>query len=155
VRSIVDGETLPTERALGVTWDVQNYTFIFKIKPRELADTRRKVVSLTASIFDPIGFVAPYVVRAKIFLQSLWKLRQGWDERIPEEFIQEWSDWQNELEKLAEFSVPRFYRRVALYLMSIQLHVFGDASESAFCAVAYFRFEYPVKHSGQNSAFQR
>ena len=62
---------------------------------------------------------------------------------MPEEFIQEWSDWQNELEKLAEFSVPRFYRRVALYPMSIQLHVFGDASKSAFCAVAYFRFEYP------------
>ena len=143
VRRIVDGDTLPTERALGVTWDVQNDTSIFKIKPRGLADTRRKVVSLTASIFAPIGFVAPYVVRAKIFLQSLWKLRQGWDERMPEEFIQEWSDWQNELEKLAEFSVPRFYRRVALYPMSIQLHVFGDASESAFCTVAYFRFEYP------------
>ena len=143
VRSIVDGDTLPTERALGVTWDVQNDTFIFKMKPRGLADTRRKVVSLTASIFDPIGFVAPYVVRAKIFLQSLWKLRQGRDERMREEFIQEWSDWQNELEKLAEFSVPTFYRRVALYPMSIRLHVFGDASESAFCAVAYFRFEYP------------
>ena len=129
---------MPTERALGVTWDVQNDTFTFKIKPKALADTRRKVVSLTASIFDPIGFLAPYVVRAKIFLQSLWKLRQGWDERIPEEFIQEWCDWRKELERLAEFSVPRLYRCVTFYPMSIQLHVFGDASEIAFVPLLTF-----------------
>ena len=92
VRSIGDGDTFPTERALGVTWDVQNDTFNFRIKPKALADTRRKVVSLTASIFDPFGFAAPYAVKAKIFLQSLWKLCQGWDERIPEEFLQQWSD---------------------------------------------------------------
>ena len=143
VQSIGDGDTLSTERALGVTWDVQNDTSIFRIKPKALADTRRKVVTLTASIFDPFGFVTPYVVRAKIFLHSLWKLCQGWDERIPEEFLQQWSDWQKKLETLAEYSVPRFYRRVAPYPMSIQLHVFGDASETQFCAVAYFPFVYP------------
>ena len=146
VRSIGVGDMLPTQRALGVFWDVQNDTFIFKFKPKELANTRRKVVSVTASIFDPIGFIAPYVIRAKIFLQSLWKLRQGWDDRMPEELLLEWCGWQKELEKLAAFSVPRFYRRVALFPVSIQLHVFGDASEAAFCAVAYFRFEY---HDGQ------
>ena len=143
VRRIRDGDTSPIERALGVTWDVQNDTFIFLIKPKALADTWRKLVSLTASIFNPFGFVAPYVVKAKIFLQSLWKLCQGWDEEIPEEFLQQWSDWQKELEKLAEFSVPRFYRRMAPYPMSIQLYLFGDTSETAFCAVAYFRFVYP------------
>ena len=57
---------------------------------------------------------------------------------MPEELLLEWSGWQKELEKLAEFSVPRFYRRVALFPVSIQLHVFGDASEAASCAIAYF-----------------
>ena len=143
VRSIGEEGTLPTERALRVIWDVQKDAFLFNIKPKELADTRRKVVSLTASIFDPIGFLAPFVVRAKIFLQSLWKLRQGWDEKIPEETQQEWSVWQKELQSLAEFSVPRFYRLIMVSPTSIQLHLFGDASEKPFCAVAYFRFEYP------------
>ena len=142
VRTIGEGGTLPAERALGVIWDVQKDVFLFKIKPKELADTRRKVISLTASIFDPIGLLAPFIVRAKIFLQSLWKLRQGWDEHIPEEFQQEWSAWQKELESLAEFSVPQFYRLFMASPISIQLHLFGDASERAFCAVAYFRFEY-------------
>ena len=94
-------------------------------------------------MFDPIGFLAPFIVRAKIFLQSLWTLRQGWDEKIPEEIQQEWSIWQKELESLTAFSVPQLYRLFMASSTSIQLHLFGDASERAFCAVAYFRFEYP------------
>ena len=124
-------------------WDVHKDALLFKIKPKELADTRRKVISLTASIFDPIGFLAPFIVRAKIFLQLLWKLHQGWDEKVPEEIQQEWSVWQKELQSLAEFSVPQFYRLVMVSSTSIQLHLFGDASEKAFCTVTYFRFEYP------------
>ena len=85
VRTFGEEGILPTERALGVIWDVHKDAFLFKIKPKELADTRRKDISLTASIFDPIGFLAPFIVRANIFLQSLWKLRQGWDEKVPEE----------------------------------------------------------------------
>ena len=106
---------------------------------KELANARRNVISATASIFDPIGFLAPFIVRAKIFLQSLWKLRQGWDEKIPEEFQKGCSPWEKELESLTEFSVPRFYRLFMASPISIRVHLFGDAIERAFCAVAYFR----------------
>ena len=126
MRTIGEEGTLPAERALGMIWNVQKDVFFFKIKPKELVDTQRKVISLTASIFDPIGFLAPFIVQAKIFLQSLWKLGQSWDEKIPEEFQQEWSAWQKELESLAEFSVPRFYHLFMDSPISIQLHLFGD-----------------------------
>ena len=129
--------TLPAERALGVIWDLQKDVFFFKIKPKELVDTWRKVISPTASIFDPIGFLAPFIVRAKIFLQSLWKLRQSWDEKIPEEFQQEWSPWQKELESLAEFSVPWFYRLFMASPISIQLHLFGDRWKNCWNEVAW------------------
>ena len=124
VQTIGEEDILPTERALGVIWDVQKDAFLFKIKPKELTDTGLKVISLTASIFHPIGFLAPFVVRAKIFLQSLWKLRQGWDEKVPEENQQEWSVWQKELQSRAEFSVPQFYRLFMVSPTSIQLHLF-------------------------------
>ena len=71
VRTIGEEGILPVERALGVIWDVQKDVFLFKIKPKELVDTQGKVISLTASIFDPIGFLASFIVRAKIILQSL------------------------------------------------------------------------------------
>jgi len=128
-----------------VIWDVQKDAFLFKFKPKELADTRRKVISLTASIVDPIDFTAPFIDRAKTFPQSLWKRRQSWDENLkdPEEIQQGSFVWQKELTSLAEFSVPRLSRLVMISPTSIHLHVFGDASEKAFCAVAFFRFEHP------------
>ena len=61
VRTIGEEGKLPTERALEVIWDVHKHAFLFKIKPKELADTRRKVISLTASIFEKIGFLAPFI----------------------------------------------------------------------------------------------
>ena len=54
----------------------------------------------------------------------------------------EWSKWQEELDGLSKFLVPRFYRHVVDNPTAIQLHVFGDAGEQAFCSVTYFRFSY-------------
>ena len=110
---------------------------------RDIADTRRKILSLIASLFDPIGFLAPFLVRAKLLFQQVWQFGIGWDETPPSEFLLEWSKWQKELNSLSEFLVPRFYRHVSDSPTVIQLHVFGDASEQAFCSVAYFGFSYP------------
>ena len=38
--------------------------------------------------------------------------------------------------------MPRFYRYVPDTPSAIELHVFRDANEQAFCSVAYFRFCY-------------
>ena len=79
---------MSTERALGVLWDTEKDCFVYRIKPPDLTNTRRKVMSLVASLYDPIGFLAPFVVRAKIFIQKLWKCPAlGWDEEMPPELL--------------------------------------------------------------------
>ena len=142
VKVVEEEIVMPVERALGVIWDTNSDCFVYKVVKRDLADTRRKILSLIASLFDPIGFLAPFLVRAKILLQQVWQFGIGWDDAPPPEFLIEWSKWQEELEGLSEFFVPRFYRHVVDNPSVIELHVFGDASEVAFCSVAYFRFSY-------------
>ena len=72
----------------------------------------------------------------------MWQLGIGWDDTLPPEFLKEWSKWQEELDGIAQFRIPRFYPHIPDNPSVIDLHVFGDASEQAFCAVAYFRFCY-------------
>lgn len=140
---VVDDEIImPVERALGIVWNTKSDCLVYSVQRRPLTDTRRKILSLIASLFDPLGFLAPFLVKAKMFLQKIWQLGIGWDDPLPQAFMKEWSQWQNDLENISEFAVPRFYRHIAEKPMKIQLHVFGDASERAFGSVAYFRFTY-------------
>ena len=55
---------------------------------------------MVSFIFDPLGFVAPFVLSAKLIPQRLCKKGLGWDEIIPEEDLFEWQKWLAELPKL-------------------------------------------------------
>jgi len=41
--------------------------------------TKRKVLAITASIFDPLGLLSPAVIAYKTFLQKLWHDKLQWD----------------------------------------------------------------------------
>ena len=45
--------------------------------------TKRNILSQVAKIYDPIGFAAPYLARAKIGLQELRKKGLEWDDEKP------------------------------------------------------------------------
>jgi hypothetical protein len=55
---------------------------------------------MISSIFDPLGFVAPYIIRAKIILQVLWEKGADWDEILTEESLEEWSKRLRDLDQL-------------------------------------------------------
>ena len=44
----------------------------------------RKLLSLVASIFDPIGIASPVTIRFKIVMQKIWQLGLKWDTPLPE-----------------------------------------------------------------------
>ena len=112
IKVVEESIVMPMERALGVVWDTSSDCFVYEVVKRDIADTRRKILSLIASLFDPIGFLAPFLVRAKIFLQQVWQLGIGWDDTLPPEFLKEWSKWQEELDGIAQFRIPHFYHHI-------------------------------------------
>ncbi|XP_044182749.1 uncharacterized protein LOC114952001 [Acropora millepora] len=128
------------ERALGVKWHVASDTFRFSIVVKDRPPTRRGILSIVSSVYDPLGFVAPFVLQAKILLQDLCRKNFGWDDQIPEKELMRWTSWLEELPKLEQFSLERCLKQSdCAGIVSCQLHHFSDASEVAYGAVSYLR----------------
>ncbi len=55
----LDRAPLPIERALGVHWNTDTDVFSIKINPKEKSFTRRGLLSIVSSVYDPLGLVHP------------------------------------------------------------------------------------------------
>ncbi|XP_046567703.1 uncharacterized protein LOC124276091 [Haliotis rubra] len=93
-------EELPEERALGVLWSVQKDCFKFDIQVKAKSPTRRGILSIVSSVYDPLGYASPYVLVAKILLQQLCKENLGWDQEISYRDQKTWQQWIDGLSKL-------------------------------------------------------
>ena len=63
----------------------------------------------------------------------------GWDEPLDEEERTWWDKWLKKLEELRYLRIPRCIRPVPGTDIETEMHIFCDASEEAFAAVAYLR----------------
>ena len=133
-------DEIPAQRALGMQWCVETDTFTFNIgiKPRQ--PTRRGTLSIVNSVFDPLGFAAPFVLFAKQILQDLCRIKPGWDDEIPPKHLSSWVKWLDDLPKLSSFSVNRSVLPEGFGpVVFSQLHHFFKASEAAYGSVSYLR----------------
>lgn len=126
-----------TERALGVQWNVHADTFSFKIANKEKPATRRGILSIICSVYDPLGFVSPCILMAKAIQQELCRKGLGWDDPVPESSKQKWEAWLKELPKLEQFQIPRCFKPPNFSdVQRRELHHFSDASSQGYGAVS-------------------
>ncbi|XP_060573880.1 uncharacterized protein LOC132731684 [Ruditapes philippinarum] len=131
-------EALPVQRSLGLLWNMSEDRFVFDVVADNKPFTRRGVLSIVNSIFDPIGFLAPVSVKGKIILRKLKSETSDWDEQLPMTRIGEWNAWKDSLVHLNKIYIPRCYSKTSLKEASqVNLLTFCDASELAIAAVAY------------------
>jgi len=133
------GEQLPTERALGVSWNVEDDCFVFSIDDKRGALTRRGMLSVLCSIYDPAGYLAPFTLIAKRMMQELTRKKVDWDELLPEQELREWSRWLEDRKYIENIQIPRCLRASGTAEEYYELHHFADASNTAYGAVTYLR----------------
>ncbi|XP_067282594.1 uncharacterized protein [Pseudorasbora parva] len=128
------------QRSLGLLWEVATDTFTFSVSIEGKPFTRRGVLSMVNSIFDPLGFLAPVVIQGRAFLRELNSEASEWDTPLPEEKLGKWKAWRNSLQELKHFHISRMYTGLSLTKAErTELCVFCDASTMAIGAVAYLR----------------
>ncbi|XP_064641320.1 uncharacterized protein LOC135496114 [Lineus longissimus] len=138
----LDSDVLPTERALGLIWDVDKDQFKPSIAVNDRPLTRRGVLSILSSVYDPLGLVSPFVLEARMIFEDLCRAKLTWDEEMPREHLERWSRWREDLPRLANFSVPPCLRSDELgTVIHSQLHHFADASQGGLGATSYLRQE--------------
>lgn len=131
-------EELPKERTLGLVWQPEVDKFQFIVTPKEKPFTRRGVLAVISSVFDPLGFLAPVVLPAKKLLQDLCrKYGLAWDQPIHEEHMESWKSWLQDLQCLKEMPIERCLEMRSG--MEAEMHCFSGASMLGTAAVLYVR----------------
>ena len=148
LRDLALDEDLPAEKALGVRWIVETDTIGFAVSDvSERPCTRRGMLAILGSVYDPLGMAAPLVLYGRLILQELTRRQYGWDDLAPEGIKAKWAEWREALPLLAEVSLPRCLRPEGFErVRRCEIHHFSDASSLGYGVVSYLRL---VSESGQ------
>ena len=138
----LEQEDLPVEMALGLNWCAESDTFTFKPAVENRPHSRRGILSIVSSIYDPLGFLAPFTLIPKLLLQEMCRKNMSWDDPIPQVFSLQWTGWLLDLERVAELKVNRCIKPKGFRgPIHGQLHHFADASDHGYGTVSYLRLE--------------
>ncbi|KAM3875257.1 uncharacterized protein ACN63O_000311 [Diretmus argenteus] len=134
----LDQDSLIIERALGVQWCILTDQFKFRVNIQQKPLTRRGILSMMSSVYDPLGMLSPVILPARNVLQELSRLRTGWDDAVPDHLALQWSKWMEELHQLTDFGVDRCFKPPEFGdTVEARLHHFSDASETGYGTVTY------------------
>ena len=105
----------PTEntKIYGQNWDLENdkLTFNFKKDVNTIPNkfTKRQLLSEMMSLYDLLGFVQPFHLKAKLIFQESCKLSIKWDDFLPQNLQDETTKCVQQLPLLKKIIVNRCF----------------------------------------------
>ena len=91
-------------------------------------------------IYDPLGLISPFTLMAKIYLRETWSRNLGWDDALPAELCNKWSNFFAALFKLQRLCLERCLRPENSHGRP-WLIILSDGSDLAYGFAAYIRWK--------------
>ena len=136
-----DNSSDPNVGPLGLRWNTVTDTISLtsrKLSAVNTFVTKTDILQASSQIFDPLGWVTPVTVRAKILLQEVWLSKFTWDEPLPETIKERWTAILADLTEIPNILMPRLYFPLSQTGTLIDnIFVFADASTKAYGAIVY------------------
>ena len=127
-------------KTLGIRWNVNQDSFVFRIELPRKPLTRRSALSQTLTIFDPLGWIQPFIIPAKQLNRELIEAGYGWDDNVTGPLKDRWVSWLESLPLLGDLKFERCYKPSHFTPVKIELHTFCDASSLAYGCVSFLKF---------------
>ncbi|XP_036329455.1 uncharacterized protein LOC118741564 [Rhagoletis pomonella] len=119
-KTLGNKEGLMSEKVLGLHWQPTTDCFSFNLKFHNVSEavvegnrrpTKRELLSVVMSVFDPPGFLEHFIISAKLLMREVWRHEASWDEPLPDKLAELWERWRKQLPAVTEYAIPRFYFR--------------------------------------------
>ncbi|XP_047027719.1 uncharacterized protein LOC124635810 [Helicoverpa zea] len=136
-KSFCDDQNIQTLKILGLQWDPNLDLFTYSQSEFTPKFTKRSILSNVARIYDPLGWLTPMVLKAKLILQALWKLQLNWDDPVPDSIAHQWTEFVSELSYLKQVQIPRHI--LPSDVVECQLVGFCDGSSKGYGCCIYLR----------------
>ncbi|GAA48675.1 hypothetical protein CLF_101899 [Clonorchis sinensis] len=94
-------------KTLGLCWSIKTDCCRFKVDLPTRPATKRGILSRIASLYEPLGFVAPFLLQPKRLLQRPCEKKFGWDECIDTAMETLWDCWQRDIQGVKTLGIPR------------------------------------------------
>ncbi|XP_074657118.1 uncharacterized protein LOC141910287 [Tubulanus polymorphus] len=130
-------------KILGVCWNYSTDEIMFDLTDiinciQDLTPTKRNIVGVAARFFDPLGVIAPAVLKFKLLFQDTCRSEIGWDEIVDADLERQWKQIVEDMKNFETIHLTRCYSAgLNGGLDSFELHGFCDASCKAYGAVIY------------------
>ena len=137
--------SINNDKVLGLYWNHKKDIISLKInevfkEAINIIPTKRNILSVIASVYDPVGYLQPIVIKLKILFQKICRSKLEWDDDIGI-LVNKWKEIVTSLTSSETVSFNRCFYPYDINdpIDKCYLHGFSDASISAFAAVAYFK----------------
>ena len=135
-RGFEEGVSAPVS-TLGTRWSPREDVLIFD-QFGDLAtsneDTKTSVASLLAKIFDPLGLVSPFVLKARKVMKETFIQKINWKESLSSELLDPWHEWVEDTKNLSILKFPRYIP----FNETSEIHIFGDGATTCGYGVAVY-----------------